>query len=229
MNKNIYQIGFNKTATVALHRYFEKNGIKSVHYDDGKLSKTVCGNYRLGKPLFSGYEGYQAFTDIEHFDRNGESVYTAEKLFREFYQQDPGALFVLNVRPLDAWLSSRKRFGNYLLRTSIAKRLTRGQVEEFWTEEYLSHVNAVTDFFKDKGHLLFFDISKEDGAYLTSFFNQHGFSFEEKHWTKRHVSSEADKEKLALSLAEKIRIQNKKLRFATRMFRKSFKKKRVHF
>ena len=43
----IFQIGFNKCATVSLHKFFESNGLKSIHWDKGRLAKTIYKNSKL--------------------------------------------------------------------------------------------------------------------------------------------------------------------------------------
>lgn len=53
--KKIFQIGFNKVGTVSLHEFFLKNGISSVHWDRGNLSKTIHSNKLSGKPLCQRY------------------------------------------------------------------------------------------------------------------------------------------------------------------------------
>lgn len=86
--KNIYQIGFNKTATISLKMFFELNGIPSVYYDHGNLSRTIQDNYKNNTPLFKGYEQLHSFFDMEHFEIGSEIVFTAEKLFEEMYAND---------------------------------------------------------------------------------------------------------------------------------------------
>ena len=37
----IFQIGFNKCGTTSIHRMLVANGINSVHWDKGRLSKSI--------------------------------------------------------------------------------------------------------------------------------------------------------------------------------------------
>ena len=45
----IFQIGFNKCGTKTLHHYFSRNGIRSVHWDEGRLAQRMFANLASGK------------------------------------------------------------------------------------------------------------------------------------------------------------------------------------
>ena len=66
-NKRIFIIGFNKTGTRTLHNYFYKNLIPSVHWDQGRLAKTIKYNYENGIKILTGYEKYIVFSDMEDY------------------------------------------------------------------------------------------------------------------------------------------------------------------
>jgi hypothetical protein len=84
-------IGFNKTGTTSLHRYFESAGLDSS-YDASyqKQSRT------LGQDELRSYiDAYDAFTDGERAD------------YARLAQLYPEAKFILNTRELKKWLESR--------------------------------------------------------------------------------------------------------------------------
>ncbi len=47
----VFIIGFNKCGTRTLHYYFESNGYRAVHWDKGKLARTVFQNLVDSRPL----------------------------------------------------------------------------------------------------------------------------------------------------------------------------------
>ena len=116
----IFQIGFNKCGTKTLHHYFSRNGIKSVHWDEGRLAQRMFTNLATGKKLVAGYEQFDVFTDMEFLSKSG--IYLeAYKLFPHLTSQYPEALFILNTRNREAWIRSRLEHGKNL---SYAHRST---------------------------------------------------------------------------------------------------------
>jgi len=87
----IFCIGFNKTGTTTLHRYFELAGLKSSH--DATYQKQ---SRTLGRAELLSYLGsYDAFTDGERAD------------YVRLAELYPDAKFILNTRELKKWLESR--------------------------------------------------------------------------------------------------------------------------
>ena len=60
----IFQIGFNKCGTRTIHRYLARNGVRSLHWDAGRLAKRMYANLAEGRELLAGYEEFDAFTDM---------------------------------------------------------------------------------------------------------------------------------------------------------------------
>ncbi len=83
----IFQIGFNKSGTASIYYYFKNEGFKSIHWEKGKLSKTIKNNFDSGLPILKGYEDYQVFTDMGHREADQTAVYSAENHFKEFDKQ----------------------------------------------------------------------------------------------------------------------------------------------
>ena len=100
-----FQIGFNRCGTKSIHHFFEANGIPSVHYDGGRLATTMFDNLDQGKFVLQGYEGYNAFTDMEYL--TDSRYYEGYKLYGPFMEQVPDAKFILNIRDPDRWIMSR--------------------------------------------------------------------------------------------------------------------------
>ena len=184
----IYQIGFNKCGTLSLHRFFQANGLTSIHWDQGKLSKAIYQNAANQLPLFSGYEGIQCFTDMEHRDSTGCSHYAYADLFRTMHEQDPEGLFILNFRPVDQWVHSRKRHasGGYLRKEMSYFKKSEDEVFKIWASHYHHHLEQAKAFFSGRTNFLLFDISVHDGAYLARFLRSHGFKIDSEGFHNRH-------------------------------------------
>ncbi len=184
----IYQIGFNKCGTLSLHHFFRANGLASIHWDQGKLSKTIYKNSENNLPLFSGYEEFQCFTDMEHRDSDGRSHYAYADLFEKMFEQDPDGLFILNLRPVDQWIYSRKRHasGGYLRKEMSFFGKPENEVFKIWESHYDNHLAHAKAFFGDSPNFLLFDISAHDGTYLAAFLRSHCFEISSEGFANRH-------------------------------------------
>lgn len=86
--KKIFCIGFNKTGTVSLYRYFKNNGIASVHNDVWPHVSKIKSGQRF-------FEKADCYSDGQKAD------------FVQLDRWFSGALFILNTRDERAWLRSR--------------------------------------------------------------------------------------------------------------------------
>jgi hypothetical protein len=144
----IFLIGFNKCGTTSIHRYFVANGIRSVHWDKGMLARRIFQNIASGAPLLTGYESFDAFTDMEWTDERGVYHLEAYKLFPYLAAQYPDALFILNTRDRESWIRSRLRQPNYAARARKYHRVTSNeQLADIWRADWDRHHRRVTDFF----------------------------------------------------------------------------------
>ena len=195
MSKNnqfkIFQIGFNKCGTRSIHHFFEKNGIKSIHYDKGRLAKTILiRNYNNKLLLDNKYNKYTVFTDMENIRSNMFPIYIPQLFFKKLYYQYPNSKFILNIRNKQKWLKSRcaHRNGNYLKIISNKLKKTEEEVVLHWSNEWDIHINNVKLFFTKKpGKLLIFDIENDDIQKLINFF-RNDFNLDEQHYIHKGKS-----------------------------------------
>ncbi|MEE1672817.1 sulfotransferase [Agarivorans aestuarii] len=147
----IFQIGFNKCGTGSLHKFFIKNELKSIHYDSGRLAKTIFENFENDRDLLFGCDGYDAYSDMELLT-NEKFISVAESLFKELYNQYPDSVFILNTRDVDSWVNSRLKHnkGTYLSRYRSLLDVTSDQIIKYWKEEYYKHISNVQAFFENK-------------------------------------------------------------------------------
>jgi hypothetical protein len=166
----IFIIGFNKTGTHSFHEYFKKNLISSIHWDGGKLARTIKYNHKNGIKILTGYEQYTVFSDMEDVLNLN---YAHVDYFMEFDKMYPGSKFILNIRDVENWIKSRINHGggwyvNYLCRKL---NLTKEKLNQKWREDYYNHTENVINYFSDKPNkLLIFDIEKDSIQKLNDFF-----------------------------------------------------------
>jgi hypothetical protein len=135
MNKKIFVIGFNKTATSSFHALFNLLGINSVHTD---------------KPVMEIIDNYEAFTDGYHLK------------FTDYFNKYPDSLFILNTRPIKKWLISRYKHAvtedwRDCWCWPVSENLTN-----IWINEREYHFKNVLEFFKEKSkQLVILNIEKK--------------------------------------------------------------------
>jgi hypothetical protein len=177
--EKIFQIGFNKCGTSSLAAFFKNNGITTLHWAQGNIGKRLYLNLSAGIPVLSGMTGYEAFTDMESAENN----IFGHRYFREIYAEYPGSYYILNTRSKENWMRSRLAHRDGLLVKIMKKNfnLSSSEILRYWSLEWDSHHKAVTDFFKDKGRFLLFDIEKDPPEILCQFLEQ-SFSLDPQHW-----------------------------------------------
>jgi len=162
--KLFFQIGFNKCGTKSLHKFFLNNDINSIHWGKGKLANKIYENKENGVSLLSGYEEYQAFTDMEDPLRQ---QYVAIDFFKELYQEYPEAIFIFNDRNLDDWIESRTNHmhGQYpsVCMKAIGLNST-DETKDYWRKQHLEHKQNVLTFFGDKVNFIYFKIDDENST-----------------------------------------------------------------
>jgi len=159
----IFQIGFNKCGTMTIHRYFCANGVRSLHWDKGRLAQRMFANLANGDKLLTGYEDFEAFSDCEYLDYSGTFL-EGYKLFPYLAEQYPDAVFILNTRDREAWIKSRLTHGQ----GSYAKRykthhhiisddhiISDEQLAKVWRSEWERHHRRVMDFFAGRTNRFF--------------------------------------------------------------------------
>jgi len=153
----VFQIGFNKCGTRTIHRYFQSNGIKSIHWDKGRLAKRMFVNLANGDELLTGYEAFDVFSDMEYLDDNGTFL-EAYKLFPYLAVQYPNAVFILNTRDREDWIRSRLRHsnGSYAVRQRAHYNAESNEnLTDIWRAEWERHHRRAVQYFADKPHRFF--------------------------------------------------------------------------
>lgn len=161
----VFQIGFNKTATMSLVQFFRDNGYRSVH--GGREWENVLeNNLRKGNKLCHGKDDVVLWADLNFLQRH----------FEIFTEQYPDAKFIYNYRPVDAWISSRlNHYNEKQLNNIFIKKFKLDEhdvdIKSYWKSEWILHDHKVREYFvgKNKDRVLFFDITKHGGKELKEF------------------------------------------------------------
>lgn len=153
----IFGIGLNKTGTSSLDAALRILGYESLHWGGPPVRRLVEEALEAGEPLLSRLDPrYDAFSDIEPLYRN----------FALLDEQYPGSKFILTVRPLEAWIESRKRHvENNVRRKELGLYTGTFLVvdEEAWRADWEQHLAAVRSYFAGRDDFVEIDITAREG------------------------------------------------------------------
>ena len=152
----VFGIGLNKTATTSFHEALTILGYRSLHgglSDGPEIERAVLRAHDAGLSLLSYLDqSIDAFSDLGVLSRR----------FRLLDQQYPGSHFVLTVRPIEAWIDSRRRHVERNLQLK-AKGEYDGTFlvidEEKWRREWNDHTGRVHAYFDGRDDFLEIDIT----------------------------------------------------------------------
>ena len=150
-----FQIGVNRCGTLTMHGYLRANGVRSVHYGNGKLAQRMFRNLRQGKDILSGLD-YDAFFDME---MNGpDEILEGYKLYPQLAARYPDAVFILNTRDREDWIRSRflHSQGRYPAKQKAVLGISSDEeLAEHWRRDWEAHHKNVVEFFAGKPHRFF--------------------------------------------------------------------------
>ena len=166
MTKRIFQIGFNKCGTRSLAAFFQKNGLASVHWEEGRTAENYMRRKERGENPFADYPDTIFFSDMIKLTET--ELIEPYRDFRTIHRHFPDAYFILNTRHREDWVKSRsanrnfvRRYRRYLGCDSDAA------VFDHWREAWDWHHADVLDYFSAfPGQLIVFRLGEDDGAYL---------------------------------------------------------------
>jgi len=168
----IFQIGFNKCGTRSFYDFFERNGIKSVHFKRGDLARGISENVSSGQPPLKGWDKWTAYTDMQSVKKT--DVIEACTFYRSFAAYYPRSYFILNTRSKDRWIKSRLNHGTT---QNYGERYRQGlglasmeETVEAWSAMWDKHHVEVPAFFKETGqHFIVYDIEQDEPEKLSKF------------------------------------------------------------
>jgi|694.fasta_scaffold112905_6 hypothetical protein len=144
----VIQIGFNKTGTTSLARFFKKNGYAVV---GGEVAIRVQKNIDKQRKPFKGID-FDLAQDLENH-RLGIYVYEQFELIHRHY---PDAKFVLTTRSCEKWIKSRLSHngGRYVRRA--LRRLELCDIKtlcDYWRHDFYTYHSKVINHFSGSGNL----------------------------------------------------------------------------
>lgn len=165
----VIHIGFNKCGTRTFHHFFGRNGLPSVHWDKGRLGAAIQANMTTGRPAFSGYDEYVAFSDLTGPKRM--PVFDGNTYFEYIDKSYPDALFILITRPIEAWIKSRTEHKKFIQRYSRELGLNSADdVKDYWRSQWIVHNKLVEGYFASRaGRLLLFNLESDDPSKIADF------------------------------------------------------------
>jgi hypothetical protein len=173
----VFQIGFNKCGTRTVQRFLQGNGLRAIHWDQGKLALTIYRNLTNGESLIKGYEQFDVFTDMESI-RN-DFAFEAFKLYPMLAEEFPDALFILNTRDREDWIRSRFAHANglYAHRWRSALGITDdARLAEIWRQDWDRHHQRVCEFFSGRATpFVKFDIALDSPELIARHFPDRKF------------------------------------------------------
>lgn len=185
-SRKIFVIGFNKCGTSSLHYFFKNNNLKSLHWGgtDEKTNSAciIMRNFMLGRNILQGIEQYDAYSDLSFANNN---IYIeGSRFYKQFYEQYPDALFILNTRDVGRWVKSRfnHHHGSLVKRSLNVYHCTEDELKALWEAQFLQHNAEVRKFFAETGgNFLEFNIESDPLEKLLEFLKPIG-DFDPEHW-----------------------------------------------
>lgn len=153
----VFGIGLNKTGTSSFHEALTILGYHSLHWGGPPIRIEIEQSIEAGEPLLTRLDPtYDAFSDIEVLAKN----------FAVLDEQYPGSRFMLTVRPVDAWIDSRRRHVENNIRRKAAGEYDGKFLvvdEKRWRRQWKRHVSSVRDHFSGRDDFVEVDITAGAG------------------------------------------------------------------
>lgn len=127
----IFQIGFNKCATVSLTKFLISNGLVAHHWDKGEIARKFYERKGLDQDPFADFPDVDAFLDMNFLTK--DVFWEAGKDFQYIHRFYPNSYFILNTRNCADWLISRSKHGDFLDRFKSAFGLKSELLPITWT------------------------------------------------------------------------------------------------
>lgn len=162
--KRVIQIGFNKTGTSSLGKFFAQNGYKTI--GSRKADQIWC-NLQESKPAFDGL----TFDLAQDLENHSKGIYISN-YFKDIYESYPDYLYILTTRSCEKWIKSRLRHhgGRYVRRAM--KHTGIHDLERlcnYWRTEFYKYHLDVTQFFGNKQNFYVHSLETIDVAGLVKF------------------------------------------------------------
>lgn len=130
-------------------------GLRTLHWGGTAVERAVAAALQAKQPLLMHLDPrYDAFSDIGELSRR----------FRLLDRQYPGSRFVMTVRPLEAWVASRRTHAERNARLQARGKYFGSFVEvdeELWRAQWNTQVTAAREYFAGRMEFLEVDITSD--------------------------------------------------------------------
>lgn len=196
----VFVIGFNRTGTTSLHKFFQANGFPSIHHDDGRLAKTMLENCCNDRKVLAGYDRkFRVFSDMTF--RNRRIRFEANSLFRAMDADYPHSFFIYNTRNLQDWLNSRASLhtlsqGETAMQFELRQHKTNDPQRVFdkWARQRQTFEIELRDYFA--GNPRFLEVDILDPLLPDKIASFLGMPLEKAHW-RRYNQTEIGGDRVA--------------------------------
>ena len=170
----VFQIGFNKTGTTSLARFFKNNGYNVA---GGEIAIKAYKNIQKQRDPFFKVD-FDLAQDIENH-KLGIYIYEYFELIHNYY---PDGKFILTTRSCEKWINSRlSHSGGRYVRRAL-RRLGLCDVDklcDYWRRDYYHYHAKVIDYFSGCSNFYIHSLECIDVDQLVDFLGPK-FNFEQR-------------------------------------------------
>jgi len=189
MNK-VFFLGFNKTATCALHELFLNSNYTSMHERDHNknLTKTMHENWSNNNNLLDTIDQYNVYSDMNYCD--DKMFLEGNEFYQELDEQYPNSYFILQFRDVKSWITSRSNHNNnYIERARKALKLdTISDVKLHWKKTRHERHKDIKQYFDCNKRFITFNIDK-DNIYKVIDHVKDDYDLDAKHFNRVNVTN----------------------------------------
>jgi len=189
----VFFIGFNKTATISFHKFFEQQGYRSFHHIKKKkyLGKCILDNLQERRELLYGINNNDIYSDFCYSTEN--ILYEATENFKLLDQQYPNSYFILQTRDKDDWIRSRfmhksKNKEDFYVRAKKTLNLDEKKLKEYWLLRRKTLHKEIRDYFTDHPNFINFDIDNDPIDKIVEFLRT-DYNIDSKFWKKYNATN----------------------------------------
>ncbi len=180
----IILLGLPKSGTTSFDRLFKILKLKSHHwrYNDKYIGTIINNNIKNKKPLLSTFSNDACITQMDCCVDNNNNFWHQITHYKQLYEQNKDAIFILNKRDKYKILNSFKKWTTNNI--TLISRIFKYNPELFESNIYNNktndekiltlidnHYNNIENFFKNKPNAKFivYDIEKDDITKLNKY------------------------------------------------------------
>jgi len=175
----IILIGFPKSGTTSFQELFHKCGYKSAHWKHNHnfIGNAIRDNKKSGRPLLHGFQHLDCITQMDVCISKTNNYWPQITDYKQLYEENPNALFILNKRNPKDILKSFKNWGALDKRLMLYNpELLAHKTDQGILDLIERHFADVEKFFKDKTNAKFvsFMVGVDNLSKLKPFVNLKG-------------------------------------------------------